>query len=384
MEKTKQLDYITYFRGIAIFIIVAMHTMCWGRPNAPISLTNWYVLNGGTFLFVFIAGFLFQYLSNKFEWKTYYKKKLKNVFVPYFVILTPVVFWVTFISHNPSLPFANISKYLQIPSYYIFGFLLNPPVWFMGMIFFVFLFSPLLLKIRKNKILWYGLLLLSIIYTVCTPRFGCPLMFSHEVSLFAKYHIGFVFYTKHALIFLSSYIMGMFLCEYMESHKETIKTIARVSLVFASTILLSLYLLFVYRLHPTPLEWNIVRLLEIIFFLSLLILVENKIKKIAFLDKFLRLLASYSFGIFFIHNYFIFLLAMHCAYGYKPWLMDIAHSTLRAFLYSISLFTFSLVSSIVTIYFLVKILTKLGIKDTRMFIGVSNTNKNRVTVYRKL
>lgn len=100
MEKTKQLDYITYFRGIAIFIIVAMHTMCWGRPNAPISLTNWYVLSGGTFLFVFIAGFLFQYLSNKFEWKTYYKKKLKNVFVPYFVILTPVVFWVTFISHN--------------------------------------------------------------------------------------------------------------------------------------------------------------------------------------------------------------------------------------------------------------------------------------------
>lgn len=254
----------------------------------------------------------------------------------------------------------------------------------MGMIFFVFLFSPLLLKIPKNKILWYGLLLLSIIYTVCTPRFGWPLMFSHEVSLFAKYHIGFVFYTKHALIFLSSYIMGMFLCEYMESHKETIKTIARVSLVFASTILLSLYLLFVYRLHSTPSEWNIVRLLEIIFFLSLLVLVENKIKKIAFLDKFLRLLASYSFGIFFIHNYFIYLLVMHCAYGYKPWLMDIAHSTLRAFLYSISLFTFSLVSSIVTIYFLVKILTKLGIKDTRMFIGVSNTNKNRVTVYRKL
>ena len=384
MEKTKQLDYITYYRGIAIFIIVAMHTMCWGRPDAPINLTNWYILNGGTFLFVFIAGFLFQYLYNKFEWKTYYQKKLKNVFAPYFVILSPVVFWVTFISHNQSLPFANIPKYLQIPSYYIFGFLLNTPVWFMGMIFFVFLISPLLLKIRKNKVLWYGLLLFSILYTVLTPRFGYPLMYSHDVSLLVKYHIGFVFYVKHALIFLSSYIMGMFLCEYIEAHKESLKIIASVSFVFSSVILLSLYFLFVYRLHSAASEWNIVRLLEIVFFLSLLILAEENIKKIALLDRSLRLLASYSFGIFFIHNYFIFLLAMHCAYGYKPLLMDFAHSTLRAFLYSISLFTFSLTLSIFTIWLVVKLLTKLGIKDTRMFIGVSNTNKNRVTVYRKL
>ncbi len=74
---------------------------------------------------------------------------------------------------------------------------------------------------------------------------------------------------------------------------------------------------------------------------------------------------------------------MHCAYGYKPWLMDFAHSTLRSFLYSISLFTFSLSLSIVTIWIVVKFLTKLGIKDTRIFIGVSSTNKNCLSKIRE-
>ena len=41
---------------------------------------------GGTALFIFISGFLFQHLSKKFEYKNYLSKKWTNVILPYLFI----------------------------------------------------------------------------------------------------------------------------------------------------------------------------------------------------------------------------------------------------------------------------------------------------------
>ena len=41
------------------------------------------VFSGGTALFIFISGFLFQHLSGKYEFKNYMSKKWTNVILPY-------------------------------------------------------------------------------------------------------------------------------------------------------------------------------------------------------------------------------------------------------------------------------------------------------------
>ena len=71
--KREMLNYINVFRGLAILLIVAGHTMQFGTKGTWINDTAFEILTGGTALFIFISGFLFQHLSDKFEYKTYLK-----------------------------------------------------------------------------------------------------------------------------------------------------------------------------------------------------------------------------------------------------------------------------------------------------------------------
>ena len=77
--KREMLNYINVFRGLAILLIVAGHTMQFGTKGTWINDTAFEILTGGTALFIFISGFLFQHLSDKFEYKIYLKKKWINV-----------------------------------------------------------------------------------------------------------------------------------------------------------------------------------------------------------------------------------------------------------------------------------------------------------------
>ena len=63
------LNYINVFRGLAILLILAGHTMQIGSAGSLARAVSREIWAGGTVLFVFIAGFLFEYLSHKFEYK---------------------------------------------------------------------------------------------------------------------------------------------------------------------------------------------------------------------------------------------------------------------------------------------------------------------------
>ncbi len=89
-QKKSKLFYINYLRAFAILLVVAGHTLVWGKKDSLIAFTNNYLFTGGTLLFVFIAGFLFQYLSYKFEYKKYLITKVKNVLLPYWITMIPV------------------------------------------------------------------------------------------------------------------------------------------------------------------------------------------------------------------------------------------------------------------------------------------------------
>ena len=91
MEKprTKILNYINVFRGLAILLIIMGHTMQFGDNSTLINNINCEMICGGTALFIFISGFLFQHLSSKFEYKNYLSKKWTNVIMPYLIVSIP-------------------------------------------------------------------------------------------------------------------------------------------------------------------------------------------------------------------------------------------------------------------------------------------------------
>ncbi len=88
------LDYIHYFRAIAITLIVGVHVLdSLERPEnlQPIMRFLEVLVDDSTLLFVLISGFLFQHLAPKFEAKTYFFKKALYVFLPYIAFSVPII-----------------------------------------------------------------------------------------------------------------------------------------------------------------------------------------------------------------------------------------------------------------------------------------------------
>jgi len=69
MENKKKsfLNYINAFRGLAILLIIAGHTMQFGESSSLIHIINCELICGGTTLFIFISGFLFHLPPNLWE-----------------------------------------------------------------------------------------------------------------------------------------------------------------------------------------------------------------------------------------------------------------------------------------------------------------------------
>src|SRR5262245_53352265 len=89
--KKQFINYIHNFRGIAIIFVTACHLLLnWAEGSKTHRLLDM-LWGNGTVLFVFIAGYLFQHLSKKFEYKDYLIKKLQNVILPYFIVPAPII-----------------------------------------------------------------------------------------------------------------------------------------------------------------------------------------------------------------------------------------------------------------------------------------------------
>lgn len=372
MEK-KKLDFINYYRAYAIIMIVAGHTLMWGRGfNYRL---NEFLFQGGTFLFVYIAGYLFEYLSYKFNYLTYLQKKLTNVVIPSFIIMIPVTICYLFSKNIPNDPLVNLSLAKRVIAGITIGRILNPPLWFIGMICVLFLLAPLFLYVRKHKIFWGALLISSVMYTSLTKRVPLYSYAEHSLTLLSLYKKEYIPILMRALYFLSPYLLGMFSCQMVEKYgnfiKEHKEKIFYVSLGIYYAIFYY-YVFFLKNIHIGSL--GIFRILSCIFFLFFFINFESFINKCIPMKKWFNILADYSFGIFFVHYLFKNLYDYHTIF--KQWVPDlyIHKNVLKYFLYASGEFVFSLLGSIFTIYLILKVLGKIGIKNTRMFIGVGSSS----------
>jgi hypothetical protein len=200
-KQSSFLRYVHNFRGTAILFIVVGHTMqvvMWqDYPELRVFLNV--VLQNGSVYFVFIAGFLFQYLSRKYAYKTYLISKLQNVLLPYFLISIPaILYWL--LRGGPGD--VDIASFLYLPplgkaiAFYATGDHLFT-LWFIPMISLYYLLAPAFIWIDRHPRAYWIIpaLLLITLYVNRTPE-------------------NYIFPT--AIHFLSIYILGMVSSHYRE------------------------------------------------------------------------------------------------------------------------------------------------------------------------
>lgn len=275
------LQYMHYFRAIAILFVVLGHvnsSLVWNEESISGRVIQ-VLLNNATVLFVFIAGFLFQYLSNRYSYKEYLKKKLLYVIIPYTICTIPAIIMRIYTKPPQHIVgkwsnFAEFSDVVQSCIYYLLGAALRPH-WFIPMIFIFYIISPILIKGDRNDWL-YKLLPIFMITSLIIPR-----------GSLLDIHIMFIH-------FFSVYVFGMFVSKNIHLLSEGLKKWWYIP--FAIFISTSLYLVFYDTFYAQSMF--IQKLSIILLLIPFLQKSENKIPK-----KF-GYLADISFGLFFLHDYF--------------------------------------------------------------------------------
>ncbi|MEK7990136.1 MAG: acyltransferase [Thiotrichaceae bacterium] len=281
------LNYINNFRGLAIIFIVAIHALSgtvliWNHNDEIYQILYIFLTNSSSY-FVFLAGFLFQHLSHKFNLQKYAITKLQYIVLPYILVSIPAILEELFISTDGY--FHAYPLYQQVFLYYITGMHMAH-FWFVPMIILFYICAPALVWLDRNaRIYWFLPVIVFISMTV--PREIMPL--HNPLQSFIH--------------FSSIYLFGMYLSHYKQ---EIVPYLARywigLFIIFMSLFLGEVYL-------RTQLHWfayaDGIQVLKFTAGAALITALFYQFDGV--FKKSFNFLAEPSFGIYFIHNYFIVL-----------------------------------------------------------------------------
>ena len=303
MENKKKsfLNYINVFRGLAILLIIAGHTTQLGESSSLIHKINCEIICGGTALFIFISGFLFQHLSSRFEYKTYLQKKWTNVVMPYFMTSIIGILFCFIYPQTYGNSFDGLNPILQIPIFLSTGRIHNTPSWFIPMIVLFFLCSWILLKLEQKGWL-YELLPLMFLITLVYPRADVDYNSIMNLTYAQKYLacLGYVF--NGFIHFFSLYVFGMFCSKY-----KNVIDIFYSKRLLLWILMIGLSVVNVYLSYKGIYSsYTISKTILTMLILGYLKHYDELIMQKEFLNKTLDITAKYSFGLFFVHWYWFF------------------------------------------------------------------------------
>lgn len=278
---TSFLDYIHQFRGFSILIIILGHCIDafdWSGQDVLFRILS-LSLKGGSIYFLFISGFLFKYLSNRFIYTSYLLSKLKNIIVPYIMTSIPALIFFTCYARKPLLDqeFYELHYAQQIFIFLTTGSHLAT-LWFIPMMAIFYLVAPLLLLLEKRNLLYFGLPLF-IALSIWTPKV--------HPAINNFFH------------FLPIYIVGMYCAKY-ESSIIVLKAKYKVSLL-GLYVFSMIYFISSFSIQPFA-YLLIVRVFACLVFLLIFHAVNHSS---SLMGLSLRVLANFSFGLYFVHPYLI-------------------------------------------------------------------------------
>ena len=282
------LKSIHWFRGFAILVITAMHSTLY-----PIEQHYWgkyfieLIANGTTF-FIFIAGYLFWHLIDRYHYSKYLIKKAKYVLCPYIILLTITlvgiyvlnVFGIRSIDYSRFDYIVSLSNVLEENGFfwhYFVGGAIIKPFWFIPMIIVYYILTPVFIWLAKGKLI-YLTLCLAVVCSLVVERNS--------------------FVLNNFFHFLGFWFLGIF-CKIKQD------TINRNSIqLFLFGFTLSLLVMLFSVDTDIELDVNVVNIQKMFLCITIL-------SFFMFLEKheinmnFFNVLADYSFGIFFIHYYMV-------------------------------------------------------------------------------
>lgn len=243
---------------------------------------------GGTIYFLFISGYLCQFLDAKkrSEPTTYYKKKLANVIAPYLVFSTLTLLTVNlFHLERPTIIAPSLSV-LTFVKVYLLG-RAQGAYWYIPFVSFLFLASPFLVRLKTSKLV--AATLFAFLAAAIFPK--------RTITFYLLYPDFLNLY----IYFTWTYLLGIL---YARFKPVVDPFLARYVGVFgAFGVILGLALYFPGFLNFELCHRDFAIALEKIFFGVVVLVIFNRLKdrKIFVLDK----LATYSFTLFFAHTIFI-------------------------------------------------------------------------------
>lgn len=293
------LRYIHNFRGLAISLIVIGHIVPFidvAHNAAANTFIQGLTINGSVY-FVFIAGFLFQFLSHKYAYKSYLGNKFKTVILPYLIISIPAIglcllknqpFYSTssLVGAFSTWPLLPKIAALYLTGAHFFHF------WFVPMIAIFYVFSPALIWLDRH------------------PKFYkiLPLLFALSILVSRAKNDGFVL--QNFIHFLSIYVLGMFCCHYRDAVLTWMQKYWKISLLAAINLIVLETALTITSspLHSAVSINTVSKAILSVVFMYLLWRFDSMLPQS--LHGAIGKLADLSFGIYFLHGYVIYV----CAY----------------------------------------------------------------------
>jgi peptidoglycan/LPS O-acetylase OafA/YrhL len=297
------LPYLHFLRGVAILYVIAVHARgfasYWKSSPEIFRFMDTFSdpsEGNGTTLFLFIGGFLFQHLTkNQFNFGRYLTQKFKNLIMPYLLISIPLIFLrLNLDFQSPSLPddFHDRSHIHQVGHFLLTGSHL-PPFWFISTIILFYFSAPLLHALDNRKF-----------YTYIFPFVILACLFTYRPEHNANPFLSY-------LHFIPVYITGMWASYFKEKilsddprpfYVLLIIYLGMCIIELMGWITLPRHVSFEDVLSERSLLFNFYLLKTLILcFLWLTLFYRLRDKQYPTLE----LLGSYSFGLFFVHYFYI-------------------------------------------------------------------------------
>ncbi len=350
------LGYLHSFRGLAIIQIVLIHSIVAAFLGAngfeldfthPLVIANEVLFHDSTLYFAIISGLLYTAILKSRGYRKFYRSKFKNVFLPY--VFFTLIFGVLDNEAGTGVFHESFLSYIKaIPRYLLYGKAVGP-YWYMPVLFFLFLMTPILDAILDNE------------------KFGKPifivLMIIPLVSTRVQMAFDYILSLQTMIYFMGAYAFGMYLGRDLSSKLDKLKSNAAVLWIITISCSIGLVYLFIADIQMI----GFVDLRETLYYAQklamgvLFILWLRDLGESA--PRWLSNVAESAFSIYFTHTFFVFMLM---GAGFYAPILDLnAIAPINVILGALSMLVMSIVGSL----FIVRAFRKLFGRYSRMIVG---------------
>ena len=291
---------IHHLRAFAIVCILIEHL--WWNIGLFRQAQAFFV--GSTIYFLFISGYLCQYLERRrpTETKTYYRKKWTNVICPYLVWSLFTLAAVRFAGlHRIGVLPSEMVRWDGLPRILLFGWA-QSPYWYVPFVSVLFLVSPWLWRRNTSELAW--LFVVSFSFAVCLPFRPSTHLDGDPATAFLQY-----------VYFAWSYLLGFLYARLKPRIDPFLESYAVPFLGFGILLGLGLSAPEAFEIEcPSEIDsanatqsivlgGSLARSFQKLFFLVPAVALANRFsgKRIALLDW----LATSSFSMYFSHHFFV-------------------------------------------------------------------------------